>query len=362
MNESLLSWYQALQLLALGPCLFMVFFLSVAGRKMSQTLVPVLYFISLSCAFFLPLRDVVGYSSHAYDVLLWLSNMQPAVCFLLIVQFMTGSIPAPRYWGILAIPLVGGSPLIYASLVTDGEICLYEKLCTQPQVFNAFYNIFSISMAFLILLFIYRRLSGASQTATAEDRHQKYALVLALIALNLALLAMDLFGIMEYADTARVQLAQTVVRMGFIYLTLTLLFRMFDRPLELAYERIPLIKPQELSAKDILLAEQIRGLFTKDKLYRDMALDRSKMARKLAVTEATLSRVVNQSFHKNVSMLINQYRVEEAKLRLAGETTAITAIAFEVGFSSIPSFNRVFRQFCDMAPSTYRNAHQTEPK
>ena len=44
----------------------------------------------------------------------------------------------------------------------------------------------------------------------------------------------------------------------------------------------------------------------------------------------------------------------EAKARLAAETTPVTVIAFEVGFSSIPSFNRVFRQFCDMSPSEWR--------
>jgi AraC-like DNA-binding protein len=47
--------------------------------------------------------------------------------------------------------------------------------------------------------------------------------------------------------------------------------------------------------------------------------------------------------------------VEEAKQRLSDEETAVTVIAFEVGFSSIASFNRVFKGLTGMSPSAYRS-------
>ena len=178
--------------------------------------------------------------------------------------------------------------------------------------------------------------------------------MLALIALNLALLGINFVRITGHADREHALLAKTVVRMGFIYLTLTFIFRMFDKPVELAYERVPHMKPTEPSEKDQALAAQVRALFTEQKLHRNMNLDRNQLARKLAVTEGTLSRVINSCFHENVSMLVNQYRVEEAKERLSRENVPITTIAFEVGFSSIPSFNRVFKQMTDMSPSQYR--------
>jgi AraC-like DNA-binding protein len=358
MNETLLNGYQALQLLALGPCLFMVFFLCVAGRKAGQVLVPVLYFLSLSCSFLLPLRDVLGLSERLHAILLLGTSMEAALSFLLIVQFMTGRMPGPLYWTILAAPLVGGSPFVYANIVTESDICIYEHLCTSPRTFRMLFNIFSMSLTCLLTVVVYRRLNRLGPNENLTQTRQKYALVLALVVLNLALLGIDFLRLIDYTDQDHGRLAKTIVRIGFIYLTLTLIFRLFDRPVELAYERIPLITPAGPSEKDLALAAQIRALFEQEKLHRDTGLSREKLARKLAVTEAVLSRVANQCFHDNVSMLINHYRVEEAKARLLGETTPITTIAFEVGFSSIPSFNRVFRQLSGMSPSALRNQKQ----
>lgn len=359
MNDTLLNWYQALQLLALGPSIFMIFFLVLAGRHISQVLVPVLYFCSLTCSFLLPLRDALKLGPQAHAFLLLGNSAEAAISFLLIVQFMTGKIPKLIYWGILALPFIGGSQLVYANVVTDSEVCVYEHLCTSPLMLRKLYDIFSISLTCLLTLLIYRRLNRFSSDGGHWQTRQKYALVLALVALNLALLCVDFATISNFTDKEHARLAKTIVRIGFIYLTLTLIFRMYDRgTVDIAYERVPIIKPAEIPEKDLELADQIRALFTQEKLHRDMELNREKLARKLAVTESVLSRVVNQCFHENVSMLVNYYRVEEAQTRLAGETTPITTIAFEVGFSSIPSFNRVFRQLAEMSPSEYRTSQQ----
>lgn len=358
MDEVQLSWYQALQLLALGPCLFMLFFLCVAARHTSQILVPVLYFLSLVCGFLLPLRELFFWTGERVHAALLLgSSAEAALSFLLIVQCMGGRPPRAPYWAILALPLVGGGQLAYATVITEGELCVYEHFCTSPLMFIRLYNIFATSLTCLLTLIMYRRLSKPAAADIPWRLREKYALVLALLVLNLALLGIDLAQMSGHAGPDPARLAKTVVRIGFIYLALTLLFRMFDRPVELAYERVPTFKPAGPSAKDTALMEQIRTLFAQEKLHRNAKLNREMLARKLAVTEGTLSRVVNMCFQENVSMLINHYRVQEAQSRLAGESTAVTAIAFEVGFSSIPSFNRVFRQMSGMSPSEYRQAN-----
>jgi AraC-like DNA-binding protein len=354
MDETLLSWYQALQLLALGPCLFMIFFLCVAGRKAGQIAVPLLYFLSLTCGFLLPLRDLLGLNEQLHAVLLIGASAAPAISFLLIVQFMTGRLPGPSYWFILAVPLIGGSQFIYATVVTDAEVCIFEHLCTQPLMLLRLYDIFGISLTCLLTLFIYRRIDRTADSSPLRQTRQKYALVLALVALNLALLCIDLAQIAGYADLQHARLAKTVVHIGFIYLVLTSVFRVFDRMVEIDYARVPSIQPPAPSERDLALKARICDALDREKLYRDMELGREKLARRLAVNETMLSRVVNQCFHENVSMLINHYRVEEAKARLASESVPITVIAFEAGFSSIPSFNRVFRQRTRMSPSQWR--------
>jgi AraC-like DNA-binding protein len=71
-----------------------------------------------------------------------------------------------------------------------------------------------------------------------------------------------------------------------------------------------------------------------------------------------LSRIINQHYKLRLTDVINQYRVKEAQMLLVtNPDQAITDIAFEVGFNSIPSFNRVFKDGCGVSPSEYRNNH-----
>ena len=76
----------------------------------------------------------------------------------------------------------------------------------------------------------------------------------------------------------------------------------------------------------------------------------------MGTNEQTISRLINSHFKKSFTDLVNHYRVEEAKQRLLSEETAITVIAFEVGFNSIASFNRVFKEKVGSSPSEFRSA------
>jgi AraC-like DNA-binding protein len=259
------------------------------------------------------------------------------------------------------VPLIGGSSIIYATMITQGEVCIYENLCTDVLVFKQLYNIFSGSLTFLLTVFVYDRMV-VNVEGTAYQRQHKYALVLALIILNLALLAITLAQITGNVDAERGALADTIVRIGFIYLVLTSVFRVFAYPVEIDYERIPTIRPRAPSDRDLALADKVRTVLGQEKIYRMMELDREKFASKLAVSEHYLSHVINKCLGQSFSTLISHYRVLEAKERLAREDTAITVIGFEVGFSSIPSFNRVFKQTAGMSPSEYRSAQKAAPK
>ena len=72
-----------------------------------------------------------------------------------------------------------------------------------------------------------------------------------------------------------------------------------------------------------------------------------------------LSQVINDKFEKNFFDLINGFRIEEAKRRLANgdiEKQKILAIALDVGFGSLGSFNRAFKRHTGKTPSEFRNA------
>ena len=65
-----------------------------------------------------------------------------------------------------------------------------------------------------------------------------------------------------------------------------------------------------------------------------------------------------KTFKKATGFTFTQYvslvRVARAKQRLANPQLRVSEIAYEVGFSSLTHFNRVFRKFAGMNPSDYR--------
>lgn len=360
MDELTLNGYQAMQLLALGPCIFMIAFLLLASRKPAQAVVPVLFFFALACGFCLPLLESFPRNMNLEAALLMGRSMTSSLIFLLVVQFVSGKVPPPLYWAILALPLVGGGTMLHATLENEVETCIFGNVCMQPIEFRQLYNIFSASFTLLLTIAIFSRIER-TQSQTPELQKNTNALVFALIMLNAALLAIGLMKLSGEVPTDRADIALTVVRIGFIYLVLTSMFRVFDRSFEIAFDRVPTLRPAEPTDRERELADKVCTLMKQEKLYRTMDIGREKLAKTLAVTEHALSRAVNMCCAQSVSALINNYRVEEAQERLAKEETAITTIAFEVGFNSIPSFNRVFKQATGVAPSTYRAAKQAKP-
>jgi AraC-like DNA-binding protein len=339
----------------------MTFFLCVTGRKTSQIFVPVLYFLSLACSFILPLLDIFPPHIWLQQAVMMGQGLTPAFSFLFIIQFLSGRAPPWIYWTILAVPLIGGSTISYATMLTNGEVCIQEHICTDITMFKQLYNIFSGALIFLLIIVIYERMARKVE-GTPHQRKNKYALVLSLVVLNIALIAITLAEMTGHIASDRASFAATVVRIGFIYLVLTSIFRVFDHSVEIDYARVPSMRPNEPTDRDLVLVERIKALLTEEKIYRIMDLNREKFASRLAVGEHYLSRVINQCLDQSFSELISAYRIEEAKQRLSKEETAITVIGFEVGFASIPSFNRVFKQIVGMPPSEYRLSQQQAPK
>ncbi|MNY68692.1 HTH-type transcriptional regulator YesS [compost metagenome] len=53
---------------------------------------------------------------------------------------------------------------------------------------------------------------------------------------------------------------------------------------------------------------------------------------------------------------LNQLRIENAKSLLIDSKLTIAQIATEVGYYNVQSFNRFFRKFEGMPPSSYKSA------
>jgi len=93
-----------------------------------------------------------------------------------------------------------------------------------------------------------------------------------------------------------------------------------------------------------------------DQLYLDPELTVDKVARHLQLTPKTVSLVLNQHLNKSFNTFVNEYRIASFKQRLKapGSThLTLTGLAFESGFNSQATFQRVFRQLTGLSPKEF---------
>lgn len=78
------------------------------------------------------------------------------------------------------------------------------------------------------------------------------------------------------------------------------------------------------------------------------------MATALGFSPYALSRAFSSVLHTNFNGYLNGIRLSYARERLENSDRPITEIALDSGFSSLRTFNRVFREQLSMSPREYR--------
>ena len=105
------------------------------------------------------------------------------------------------------------------------------------------------------------------------------------------------------------------------------------------------------------LSAQLDAHLANDKPYLNPALKLSSLAQQLDISAKELSFIINESKQKSFNDYVNAWRVEETKRLLACAQHAhlgLLDIAFDAGFNSKATFNRVFKQHTGVTPSQYR--------
>lgn len=99
-----------------------------------------------------------------------------------------------------------------------------------------------------------------------------------------------------------------------------------------------------------------RMLRARDAMDRDFAepLDLPALARIAYVSEAHFSRTFKETFDETPHRYLQRRRIERAMWDLRASAKPITEIAMAVGFASLGTFGRTFRDIVDASPSDYR--------
>ncbi|TMM57916.1 helix-turn-helix domain-containing protein [Maribacter algarum] len=116
--------------------------------------------------------------------------------------------------------------------------------------------------------------------------------------------------------------------------------------------------PSSLTPADKKVLEtRLENILRIDKPYLDEDLTLGKLAKMVDTTDKKLSGFLNQEMKTTFYDLINTYRVEAVKNKLGAteyENLTLLGIAYECGFKSKTSFNRIFKRETGLSPSEYK--------
>jgi AraC-like DNA-binding protein len=119
---------------------------------------------------------------------------------------------------------------------------------------------------------------------------------------------------------------------------------------------------QLVEKKEVIIDEddtQVKELLqymTNEKPHLKSNLTISELANDLGTQPHVLSSILNNKLSKNFFDFVNQYRIEDFKIRIEdpeNKKYTILALAFECGFNSKSSFNRIFKNYEGVTPSEY---------
>lgn len=110
-------------------------------------------------------------------------------------------------------------------------------------------------------------------------------------------------------------------------------------------------------------ASIILNYLDQEKPFTNPEYNLQTMIQDLDLSQQNLSQTINEHLGKNFYQLINEYRVREFQYLLRqpdARRFTILSLAYEAGFNSKSSFNRVFKEMTGLTPSQYQRRMEQE--
>lgn len=112
------------------------------------------------------------------------------------------------------------------------------------------------------------------------------------------------------------------------------------------------------SREDAGALARLTALLDEERVYRQPGLTLKGLTTAAALPEYKLRKLIHEQLgYQNFNAFLHHYRIQEACAQLrdpALRRTPILTIALSVGYQSINTFNRGFRDIMNMTPSAYR--------
>ncbi len=345
---------EILSLIGLVQCAYLLIYIAIRMKNIAHAGLPFVYFFILGAAFFFDMAEShIGKISDFYYYLQWFAWFTlPPLSVLLVIQFSDiQKTPLIREYWVLLLP-----PLCFIlSITAVDSINACERLEPCEQL-KSLMTVTGLLAGAISLLVIFSKKDLFIKARRQRLGKERYWLIFAIISVNSLLLAIVLAALMDYLSYEEATQIRTILGLAFVYLVSTSLLRLYPKKPVVSHNTL---STEEFSEDEVALAERIDYLIFTEKVYQEPAYSRADLAKECGYSETIVSKVFNAHFQKSFPQVMNEQRVEEAKRLLEETKASVKTISEEVGFNSMPSFNRVFKEMTGFAPSAYRKSLKT---
>ncbi|MFD0861772.1 helix-turn-helix domain-containing protein [Sungkyunkwania multivorans] len=244
--------------------------------------------------------------------------------------------------------------------VQNGEWYLKYNMQLFPMLFEAIqYTSYLLYFAFTIQLFYnYKKKIEQffSNTYKVELNWIRnfLAVYIFLIAYGYGQQIVEIFTDLDYKDRWWVNLFSAI---AVVYLGIKAYFTDLSKLYGLTFNFSPDTVVENTPEQDFTREKKkIANFFNEEKPYLNPDITLPELAKALKMGTNELSQVINAGFKMNFNDFINKYRIAEVKESMLDPKNghlSLLAIAYDSGFNSKATFNRVFKKFTNTSPSQY---------
>lgn len=270
-----------------------------------------------------------------------------AYWMLALALFRDGFTPQPWRYGVLALKLI----VLIVSTYPDRPFLLPTPSAYEMEFLRMAPNV--VFSAILVGLGLREALRDYAADLIEERRRIRLVFLLSsgltLLAAMLGRLGMigpRLGALHEFLAAAA---------------TLIVLYGLFLSAFDFRFDFFPeSATPREPQRKaiDVELEARLMQLFQDEQAYREEGLTIGRLADRLAVPEYRLRRLINGGLgYRNFNDFLNRFRIQaacELLLDPAGKQTPVVRIAMDLGYRSLASFNKAFRELTGKTPTEFR--------
>lgn len=289
----------------------------------------------------------------------------------LLKPLATHLIPWFCYWVLVSIPLS-------ISIYSESHFATWgQTIADYSEILNIIENSYLLAYSFLAFKFVKRLRRASLENYSSLSRRDLSWCVLLIRGLSAVVVVDIALSFYEWAFPP----TEIIWNIGLVVAILLVAFigmigyrGIFQSQLFIPAHLLPIgngdktQEPNEIdtpghyhlnaNSHDIeALKSRLLNTMENEKAYLNEGLTLGDLSGLVNLSDKKLSELLNRHFQTTFYDFVNSYRLEAVKSKMADrnfEHLTLLGIAFDSGFQSKTSFNRIFKQKMGMSPSAYK--------